>query len=341
MRLTCAPPGQPETAIRIEVDARHELGQRPTDGRFTLFDNRVATAHPTAVPADGARLGVDGGEAVKSFETLERVTRALANGEIGRGDALCAIGGGTVGDLGGMAASLWLRGIAFEQVPTTLLSMVDSSVGGKTAINIEEGKNLVGTFWPARTVLIDPGFLTTLSDDEYASGLGEVLKVAIGLDAEMFALCEQHAAAVVARDPGALATIIERALRAKIDVVESDFREAGRRRLLNLGHTLGHALEAESAYTKPHGVMVARGIHYVIDLATRRDALADDTASRMRTLLEAYGFATTPLPDAARLRDFLRRDKKRAGDSIHAVLPTGIGASEVVEMGWDEFEQAL
>ena len=247
------------------------------------------------------------------------------------------VGGGSLGDLGGLAASLWLRGVGLVMVPTTLLSMVDSSVGGKTAVNLPHGKNLVGTFWSAEQVHIDPAFLSTLPESEYRSGLGEVLKIAIGLDAELAAYCEHAADALSARDVTAVDLAVQHALTAKIRVVEADPREGGARRLLNLGHTLGHALEAHSAYTIPHGVTVARGIHHVIDLAERIGHCGAVDAERGRSLLHRFGFAADDLPPATVLRPLLAHDKKRAGQRIHAVLPTGIGRSEVVAMGLDEF----
>lgn len=311
---------------------------------FTLLDERVAKLHPSRTPAhDVSRvLQLPAGESTKSITRLDEVLRAMARANLDRTAAcLRAIGGGTIGDLGGLAAALYMRGIRSEQVPTTLLAMVDSSVGGKTAINLPEAKNLVGAFWSPAEVFIDPEFLTTLDDSDFRSGLGEVLKIAIGLDAELFELCERNAALVLGRDLDVLGTVIERALRAKIQVVEADFRETGARRLLNLGHTLGHALESARNYRIPHGVAVARGTHFAVDLAQETESLNPADAARIRALLEAFGFGPDPLESRAELMPFLRRDKKRAGEMLNAVLPTGIGSSTVAEMPVARFAMAL
>jgi 3-dehydroquinate synthase len=262
---------------------------------------------------------------------------AMAELALDRRATVLAFGGGSIGDLAGLAASLFLRGVRFVQVPTSLLAMVDSSVGGKTAINLPTGKNLVGTFWPAAEVLIDPEFVASLPDAEFRSGMGEVLKTAIGLCAELFALLEAQPNRMLAREPATLGRAIELSVRAKIRVVESDLLERGQRRLLNLGHTLGHALEAASGFTEPHGVAVARGLHFALERAVSRGAIDAASARRCRELLRRYGFEATPLPPWRTLESFLRRDKKTDGRLLHVVLPTGIGQSRIEPMPLDEF----
>ena len=295
-------------------------------GRFLVADAGALAMHPDAVAAGVPRLDLPGGEGCKTFAGLEQVLRALAQARIPRDGEIVVLGGGAVCDLGSLAASLYLRGVAHVLVPTTLLAMLDASVGGKTAINLPEGKNLVGTFWPAREVVIDVGFVATQDETGFRSGLGEALKIAVGLDAELFALLQQQHALVMAREQAVLQRVIELALRTKQAIVARDPRERGERKLLNLGHTLGHALEAHSGFTLPHGLAVARGILWVTERAQAQGVLPAGDAAAIRSLLAVYGFTAWPLPPAAELAPFLAVDKK-GGD---LVLPTAIGASRIV-----------
>jgi 3-dehydroquinate synthetase len=362
IELHCAPPGFAPTRIRIGVGVAESPSAfaslcAPTS--VALVDGGALDERPDLAPLELPLHVVDGGEACKTIEHLERVLRVLATHGVTRDGVLCVVGGGAVGDLGGLAAALWLRGIAHVQVPTTLLAMIDSSVGGKTAIDLPEGKNLVGAFWPAREVYVDPGFLRTLPRREIRSGIGEALKIAIGLDAELFAAFEARvgqtdagdvdpgeAATANALDPrldaGWATTLVERCIRNKIDVVERDPTETGPRRLLNLGHTIGHALEAVSSYRRAHGIAVARGLFPIVRLARDRGLLAPDDAERITRLVRSCGFAEKNRPPFEDLEPFVRRDKKAlaGGATLRAVLPTGIGSSEVVEVGLDELRAA-
>ena len=300
-------------------------------GTFHLIDAAVARAHENLLAAKAARLELEGGEGIKSMATLEVVLRAMASAGIPRDGTLIAIGGGTICDLGGLAAALWMRGIGLEFVPTTLLAMLDASVGGKTAVDLPEGKNLVGAFWPARRTTIDVSFLTTLPEAEVRSGLGEALKMGIGASEELFVLLEEEREGVLARDLGLLEAVIALAIAAKMAIVERDPREDGERRVLNLGHTLGHALEAESGYRMQHGVAVARGLHAAIDLGERRGVLGGGEAGRARELLLGYGFERWAVPPIGRLAEYLKRDKKAGREGLRFVVPTGIGRCEVIE----------
>lgn len=334
--LHCRPPGLRTTHVRLGVQIAGRAAQWAREAApgdcFVLADAAVVRCH-----GESGDLVVPGGEPVKTWASLGTVLEQLTAAGIDRGGTLVALGGGAVGDLGGLAASLHLRGIDLVMLPTTLLSMVDSSVGGKTAVNLDAGKNLVGTFWPAREVWIDLRWLSTLPEHEYRSGLGEVAKVALGLDADLLDRLEAEPEALRRRDPDALAFAIERCLRAKIDIVEQDPREGGARRLLNLGHTLAHALEAHSGYRLPHGLAVARGLHAALDVAAACGELPAAQAARGRALLENLGFARDPLPPAADLAPWLERDKKRAGDEIHVVLPDGAGSCHTRPMRPAEF----
>ncbi|MGE3173949.1 MAG: 3-dehydroquinate synthase family protein [Planctomycetota bacterium] len=340
--LHCRPPRAVATEIRIGDGAAAELHGASADrGTLALVDAGVADRHPNLLAPTWTALQVVAGESLKTLAQAEVVLRAMAALGIDRRGLLVAVGGGTVGDLGGLCAALYLRGIECWQVPTTLLAMVDSAVGGKTAVNLPEGKNLVGCVHPPTRVAIDPSLLRELPEVEFQSGLAEVVKVAIGLDGHLFELLERRTAAVLAREPAALELAIHRAVAAKAEVVASDLREDGPRRLLNLGHTLGHALEAHAGYTRPHGLCVARGLWFALAVAVAEGAITGHDADRCRALLTALGFAPDPLPPVAELLPFLRRDKKAEGASVHFVLPIGIGRSAARPLPMARLEDAL
>jgi 3-dehydroquinate synthase len=337
IELRCRPAGQPATEVRIGDGAVTALVGRATGRRlFALLDAAIDERglRPTA-PPDWIWHVVRGGEGLKTMATAESVLRAMVQAGCDRASVLCAIGGGTVGDLGGFCASLFLRGIELWQVPTTTLAMVDSAVGGKTAVNLPEGKNLAGTVHPAALVAIEPAFALAEPERGYRSGLAEAIKMGLGLDAGLFALLERDAAVLDrARDTAAwrasFAAVVHRSLAAKIAVVEQDLRETGRRRLLNLGHTLGHALEAFHRGTVPHGECIARGLWFALDVARELGAMRSDDVERAGALLRRYQHPRLPLPTPpGELMAFVLRDKKVEGGVVHFAVPTGIGTSEV------------
>lgn len=343
--LRCAPAGWAASEIQIGLDVLGEcvaaLAEAPGQSFLLVDDGIPLSDHGRLAELIDAHprnqvLRIEGGESCKKMAMLERVLDALATANIDRSGRLVAIGGGAVGDLGGLSASLWLRGIELWQVPTTLLSMVDSSVGGKTAIDLAAGKNLVGSFWQATKVFVDPGFLSSLESGELHSGLGEVLKIAIGLDAQLFEHCEHRLGDMKSGDIDSLTTAIDHCLRRKIEVVESDPTEKGRRRLLNLGHSLAHAIEAESGFTVRHGQAVALGLEHVTALSASIERL--DTRARDR-ILACLGelAAKASQMTQARAAHWIRHDKKCVDGRLNAVLPIGIGESEVVSMSVDSF----
>lgn len=319
-------------ALQQHVD---QLGTgRPV---FAVVDQAVHDLHPGLVPEHWPRFLLAGGEAAKNFDILEQLLRSLALARLDRRAILVALGGGSIGDLAGLAASLYLRGIDFVQIPTTLLAMLDSSVGGKTAINLQEGKNLVGTFWPPRLMLADVDLVKSLPREQLLSGLAEALKMGIGFCDGLFELMSSQRDGILAATPELLVDVVARAVEKKIDTVEADpLEQNGRRRCLNLGHTLGHALEAHSDYTVLHGHAVARGMHFAIELSGRRGIMDRTAAARCHELLESYGFAQTELPPANELLPYLARDKKMQEGQLHMVLPTAIGACVTVPMSLEE-----
>src|SRR5271166_4531209 len=276
-------------------------------------------------------LEMPDGEHSKKLSQLERLASKLVARGADRGSVILALGGGVVGDVGGFLASVFMRGVPVVQIPTTLLAQVDSAIGGKTGVNLASGKNLIGTFHQPLAVLVDPDVLSTLPGREYRSGLFEAMKYGVIRNPAIFELLESKSDALLRRDGALLEWLITECIRVKADVVSADERESGERRILNFGHTIGHALEAETGYKKLlHGEAVGWGmiaaalIGYVMD---RTDAL---TAQRIIAMVLAYG----PLPKfKAQGRQILKRllaDKKTVGGVPHFVLATGIGKVEVV-----------
>ena len=277
------------------------------------------------------RIVVPAGERTKTLESYAGLVRAFAQLGLTRADVVYALGGGVVGDLAGFAAATYMRGVDFVQVPTTLLAMVDSSIGGKTGVDIPEGKNLVGAFHLPREIVRDVRFLETLPEREMKNGFAEMIKTAVLFDPELFA--------ALAKRPSLadLPPLVEACAAWKQSVVDADFREGGRRKLLNFGHTFGHAIEAASDFRLGHGECVAVGMRIV-----GRDVPA------IGAILDAYGFpqvadvfAPSGGLSADRVRGYLAADKKRAGDAITLVVPKRIGDCELRDVPLAEVERML
>ncbi len=317
-----------------------------------VTDETVAGLHLATLQAGLAETGVEfhtiiipPGEASKSMEGYQRVVDGLLDARVERRTTVLALGGGVVGDLAGFAAATTLRGLPFVQLPTTLLSQVDSSVGGKTGINTRHGKNLVGAFYQPRLVLADTGVLGTLPLRELRAGYAEIAKAGLIGDAAFFAWCEAHGPAIAAGDRGLQAEAVMRACAFKAQVVVDDEREerpSGGRALLNLGHTFGHALEAEIGYGGGllHGEAVAIGLGLAFRLSARLGHCDPVDAERVARHLGAMGLPSEPSMlnrrlSAARLVELMRRDKKMRDGALHFVLVRGIGeaftASDVPE----------
>lgn len=271
------------------------------------------------------------GEPAKKLATVERLAERLVRAGADRDSVLVAFGGGVVGDVAGLLASLYMRGVRLVQIPTTVLAQVDASIGGKTGVNLRSGKNLVGTFWPPQTVLIDPAVLTTLPEREFRAGLYEALKCGVIGRPELFERIESSNMQGLRRDPAALEWVIAESVKLKAEVVSSDERESGLRRVLNLGHTIGHALEAKAGYRRfLHGEAVAWGTIAETHIARELGICQPKTANRIVDAVLRMG----PLPKSnARGREILHRlrsDKKTRSGAIHFVLPREIGKVEVV-----------
>jgi 3-dehydroquinate synthase len=309
---------------------------------LVVADATVAALHLDALAASLDRAGiahaaltVPPGEASKSFRQLESLISGLLRARIERSTALVALGGGVIGDLAGFAAAIALRGIDYVQVPTTLLAQVDSSVGGKTAINTPEGKNLVGAFHQPRLVLADTGVLATLPRRELLAGYAEVVKYGAIGDRAFFSWLEAHGAGLLAGDPGALVHAVAASCRAKAAVVAADEREEGLRETLNFGHTFGHALEAETGFSDAllHGEAVAFGMVLAARLSVARGLCPAGDLARLARHLAAAGLPTrfADLPQnpwsPARLIEHMGRDKKVRDGRIRFVLTRGIGTA--------------
>jgi 3-dehydroquinate synthase len=276
---------------------------------------------------------LDDGETHKSFANVAHALDALAALGATRDACIIALGGGVVGDLAGFTAACWMRGIDFVQMPTTLLAMVDSSVGGKTGVNLPAGKNLVGAFHQPRAVVADIGTLNTLPDREYRAGLAEIIKGAAIGDAPFFEWLEKNAEALAARDESTLVHAIATKVRYKAGVVARDETEQGERALLNLGHTFGHALETAGRYTTLlHGEAVAVGMVMAAKLSERLTMSNQTDTERLEQLLKAVGLPTAP-PDGSdpdKLLALMRLDKKNVAGTLRLILWRGIGCAEIV-----------
>jgi len=272
------------------------------------------------------------GEEYKSLTTYADIMQQLISAGFNRDCAIIALGGGVVGDLAGFVASTYQRGVDFYQIPTTLLAQVDSSVGGKTAINHPLGKNLIGAFYQPLAVLIDTDCLQTLSARNYRSGLAEVVKYGVIYDAEFFSWLEDHVDELRNRDTAALTYAIERSCAIKAEVVAADERESGIRALLNLGHTFGHAIEAATHYGEwTHGEAVAAGTVIASKLSEVTQKLSSSDFRRVVDLLNQLGLPIkAPQMPWQDWLSYMQRDKKVKDGKLHFVLPTAIGSAEVV-----------
>ncbi|WP_320153268.1 3-dehydroquinate synthase [uncultured Tolumonas sp.] len=272
------------------------------------------------------------GEAHKTLVSFERIMSALLEGRHGRDTTLIALGGGVIGDLVGFAAACYQRGVPFIQVPTTLLSQVDSSVGGKTAVNHPLGKNMIGAFYQPKAVIIDIDCLRTLPQRELAAGMAEVIKYGIIWDEEFFNWLELHTADIQALQPYALSKVILRCCAIKADVVSQDETENGVRALLNLGHTFGHAIEAEKGYGNwLHGEAVAVGSVQAAETSLRLSLLSQADVDRIKALLLAANLPVTAPADMD-FDDYLHhmlRDKKVKAGKLRLVLPVAIGRADL------------
>lgn len=300
-----------------------------------IADDGVAAhldALRAAVGGEPLVLTFPSGEASKSLTIAGRLYDSLAEARIGRRDIILTFGGGVAGDLGGFVAATWQRGLRYVQIPTTLEAAIDASVGGKTAINHGSGKNLVGAFHQPFAVIVDTEFLATLPARDFSAGLAESIKHAVVRDPHFLTWQEQHATAVLAREPAACIELIAKNCAIKAEIVARDEREENLRAILNHGHTIGHAIEHLLGYELRHGECVGLGMLAENDIAVSRGILPRGVAERIETLIQRCGLPTRlPRPLAGdKVLAASRMDKKNRGSAIFAVLISGIGQPALV-----------
>lgn len=274
---------------------------------------------------------IESGEGSKTWDNAEKILEVMLERNFSRQVPLLALGGGVVGDLAGFVAAVYRRGIPFIQIPTTLLAQVDSSVGGKVAVNHPRGKNMLGTFYQPRVVWADLSTLETLPLREWQAGLGEVLKYAVLWDRDFFSYLQEHTSAILERKPAVLAAVIERCLLIKAEIVQKDERDEGLRNILNLGHTFGHALEKATGFQKyRHGEAVAIGMVAALHLAETLQMISKAEVEQVILLMQEWGlpvcFPTIILDDVLA---FLHDDKKVEQGEVHFILPVALGKVEV------------
>ncbi|GAA2090898.1 MULTISPECIES: 3-dehydroquinate synthase [Brevibacterium] len=336
-------PGETPTEVVIGTGL---LGELP--GLIGPRAHRVLVIHPRALRTTGEvvreELAAAGYESIsaeipdaeeaKHVQVASFCWEILGKSDFTRTDAIVAVGGGAVTDVAGFVAATWLRGIRYVNIPTTVLGMIDAAVGGKTAINTAEGKNLVGAFHAPAGVLVDTETLATLPENELLTGLAEAVKCGFIADPAILDLLERHSREEVA-DPSSevLAEIIERAVRVKAEVVAGDFRETGRREMLNYGHTLAHAIERNERYQWRHGAAVAAGMVFAAELSAVMRSLPAEVVDRHREILAKLGLPTGYRGDRwPQLLETMRRDKKARGTILRFVLLDGVGKPVVVEI---------
>jgi 3-dehydroquinate synthase len=310
----------------LETPERRFIVSSPLVWR--LHGPRIARAMPVVEP-----ILVPDGERFKLLATVTRIYDALVRLNADRASTLITFGGGVIGDMAGFAAATYLRGISLVHVPTTLLAQVDSAIGGKVGVNHPQGKNLIGAFYQPHAVVVDPTVLGTLPRREFRAGLYEVIKYGMTSSATLFDRVAKDRKAIFTRTAESLTPVIAESCRIKAEVVAADERESGVRRILNFGHTAGHALEAVTKYRRfRHGEAVAYGMLVAAELAKARGALAEQDGRALADVITSLGplppiadVSTTPMLDA------MQHDKKRVAGKLHFVLPTAVGATTIVD----------
>lgn len=323
------------------VSKAQKLGLITDDNVDRLYGDKAAKSLENA-GFEVCRYVFPHGEASKNSATLIRIWDFLCENHFTRTDCLVALGGGVTGDMVGFAAASYLRGIDFVQIPTSLLAQVDSSVGGKTGIDLSGGKNLVGAFKQPILVLADIDALDTLTDEFFTDGMGEVVKYGMIKSAPLFEKLEKHTGAELRENKEVLSEIIAECVSIKRDVVEADEREKGERMLLNFGHTLGHSIEQYYNYTGiSHGMAVAKGMEMITSLAEKQGLCSAGLPEKLSSCLEKYDLKIDVEPMPSELGEACLNDKKRSGGSINIVICSDVGKSSTVKMTVEKFMEFL
>jgi 3-dehydroquinate synthase len=320
LRLKKISKGKPFRTFIITSPEIWALWSKPFLASFPKSDKEAPTVlfHPS-------------GERHKRLSSVEALADQLSHAGADRDALLLAFGGGVLGDITGFLAAIYMRGVRYVQIPTTLLAQVDSSIGGKTGVNLAAGKNLIGSFHHPQAVFADTDLLGTLSPAELRAGLQESIKAGIIYDAKLFRYMEQNAEAILAGDPAALTRVVAASVRVKAEVVSKDEKESGLRMILNFGHTIGHAIEAATNYKQLlHGEAVAWGSIAALSVAVARNTISEKDAGRIVNLILRYGPLSPFKATAEKLVALTSRDKKNRSGIRSFVLPTAIGKTEIV-----------
>jgi 3-dehydroquinate synthase len=330
----------PSGLSRVLVgESLDRIGRHVPSGRYVLVTDANVDRLYGPVLGGAARIVLEPGEATKSLAAVEHIYGRLLDLGADRSTFIVAAGGGVVCDVAGFAASTYLRGLPFGFVPTTLVAQVDAGIGGKNGVDFRGYKNLIGVFRQPLFVLCDPGVVRTLPARETVNGLAEIMKAAAVGSPALFEELERAPEKALGLDPGFIARAVHEALRVKAAVVEADEREAGPRRVLNFGHTLGHALEAAAGLA--HGEAVGAGMVFAAGLSVREGFLAPAERDRIVRLAGRLGLPTAAVAPAQSVIDAVRKDKKRSGDAIHFVFLEAIGRPLVKEMPLAWLESAI
>ena len=321
-------------------DAVALLGELlPSKRVVVISDTNIDRTHKRLIDSyDHILIGQ--GEQAKSLATLDEVYRKLIDLGADRSTFILGVGGGLVTDVAGFVASTYMRGVEFGFITTTLLGAVDASIGGKNGVNIGGFKNMVGTFSQPKFVICDVSLLHTLPVREFRAGLAEVIKTAILGDTELFNILEQSSFDALREDDTLLEDIIARSAQVKASIVAEDEREGGRRRILNLGHTLAHAIEKCTSKLS-HGEAVAIGLHSITSSALEQNTISQGDAERILALLAKYGFESALPVERKQLLDAIKGDKKRKGNNLHLIIPTAIGSVEDRLVSLEELKSIL
>lgn len=337
--------GERSYPIVIEKGVLAKVGQdlkkRKVGNRYCVIaDDRVAELYGKLLLQSLSDAGIKAemltfphGESHKNLETIASLVSGLAQLGFDRKDAIIAFGGGVSGDIAGFVASAYMRGIPFVQIPTTLLAQVDSSVGGKTGVDIPEGKNLVGAFYQPKAVYIDIEVLKTLPAEEFLGGLAEVIKYGVIRDRKFFEFLQVNREAILQLDEECITQMIYTCCKIKAEVVSEDEKEGGVRRILNFGHTIGHAVEGASDYSIIHGLAVSIGMVAAAKLAVLNNVLTEKDAQQIEKILVDYNMpVVVPAElDRERIKKYLLTDKKTVGGTVFFVLPTMIGDTVITD----------
>jgi len=320
----------------LQRELRNVVARLDPTGAAIITDTNVrpwAVKVARAIKRAGLKTAIHAipaGERSKSMAQLQTVLSFLERQELDRGGCVIAVGGGTVGDLAGLAAAMWQRGVRLVAVPTTLLAMVDSSIGGKTGVNGRRSKNAIGAFWQPSAVVSDLAAIETLPAPSYRDAFAEVVKYAVAMDRGLFDLLQRNAPRLAERDPSMLQRVVFRCVAAKALVVAKDERDRGPRAILNYGHTAGHALEAATGFRVSHGRAVAFGMRVAADIAVAMDLCSERLVESQDALLDAFGLPDRPPhADPRRVLAAIALDKKARRGKVAWVMPRRVGHAEI------------